>query len=71
MTNTKTYGVMHKQTGLFFAGFNSQGEPTWGPECDAKHYADESGARGQALLFLSFGVAVQRKPVLIGDMSYA
>ncbi len=56
------FGVKHKVTGLFFMGFDSNNQPVWGPESFAKKY-DKSGATGQALLFTSFGIKVQKQPV--------
>lgn len=59
-----SYAVKHKETGLFFAGFNVCNEPTWGAECDARRF-DKDGASQQALLFTSFGIKAQKKPVAL------
>ena len=64
MAQQQTFGVKHKDTGLFFAGFTVTHEPTWGAECDAKHF-DKDGASQQALLFTSFGIKAQKKPVAL------
>ncbi len=61
-----SYAVMHKVTRLFFAGFDEGKEPMWVDQVEeAMRYAEESLARGQALLFVCHGVAAQKKPVLI------
>ncbi len=60
-----SYAVMHKITRLLFAGFDKSNEPLWVDQVEeAMCYAEESSARGQALLFVCHGVAAQKKPVL-------
>lgn len=60
------FAVMHKATGQLFAGFDSDNQPTWtNDERKARAYGDKSEARGQALLFVRFGVAAQQKPVTL------
>jgi len=59
-----SYAVMNKETGLLFAGFDSDQQPSWtDDECKARKYGDKSDARGQAMLFVCFGVKAQQKPV--------
>jgi hypothetical protein len=59
-----SYAVMNKGTGLLFAGFDSDKQPSWtDDEFKARKYSDKSDARGQALLFVCFGVKAQQKPV--------
>lgn len=58
----KEFAVKHKETGLFFAGFGVNNEPVWGSECDAARF-DKEAASQQALLFVSFGIKAQKKPV--------
>ena len=64
MSDTKTYAVMHKESGQFFAGFTENNQPIWTQIAgDAKVWKDQSGARQQALLFTSFGINAQKKPI--------
>lgn len=61
--NTR-YAVMNKATGQLFAGFDADNQPTWtDDERKARAYGDKSEARGQAMLFVCFGVKAQQKPV--------
>src|ERR1043165_7064119 len=62
-TDMNAYAVKHKETGLFFSGFDRNDMPTWGSEKDARQF-DKSGTTQQALLFARFGIAAQKKPVL-------
>lgn len=55
------YAVKHKETGLFFTGFDRKNEPKWG--CvEAAEKMSKSDAKLQAALFASFGLNVQKKP---------
>ena len=56
------FTVKHKETGLFFGGFNPDHSPIWCGIAGAKRMT-QSSARGQALLFRSFDIAAQTKPV--------
>lgn len=56
------FTVKHKDTGLFFGGFDADQSPIWCDISDAKRMT-KSSARGQALLFRSFDIAAQMKPV--------
>jgi len=58
------FGIKHKVTGLFFGGFDKDNTPLWVPESSAKRM-DASSAKGQALLFASFDIPAQKKPVNI------
>lgn len=59
-----TYAVKHKESGKFFAGFDSNNQPVWGNEGQASRM-DKDGARQQALLFRCFDVRAQIKPVAL------
>lgn len=63
------FTVKHKETGLFFGGFNADHSPIWcdiaGAKCMTK-----SAARGQALLFRSFDIATQTKPVEVPTIKH-
>ena len=56
------FTVKHKETGLFFGGFDADQSPIWCGIAGAKRMT-KSSARGQALLFRSFDIAAQTKPV--------
>jgi len=58
-----TYGVMHKETGLYFGGFRDDHSVIWTDKNSATKM-DKQGAHTQAALFLSSmgGENVQRKP---------
>jgi hypothetical protein len=61
-----SYAVMNKATGQLFAGFDADNQPMWtDDERKARAYSDKSDARGQALLFMSFGIKAQQKPVAL------
>ena len=61
-----SYAVMNKVTGQLFAGFDSSNQPIWtDDERKAVAYREKSDARGQALLFVCFGVKAQQKPVTV------
>ena len=61
---TNHYAVINKDTGLLFAGFDNDQQPTWTKEERlARSYNAKSDARGQALLFVSMGVKAQQTPV--------
>ena len=65
-TNYTRYAVMHKETRQFFAGFDADQQPTWTDnESKARSYARKPDAHGQALLFMSFGIKAQQKPVAL------
>jgi hypothetical protein len=57
------YAIKDKETGLFFAGFDADMAPLWSYEVEAKKYGAAADAHGQALLFASFGIRAQKKPV--------
>lgn len=60
------FAVMNKETGQLFAGFDADNKPMWtDDERNARSYGDKSEARGQALLFMCFGVNAQQKPVAL------
>lgn len=60
------YSVVNKATGQFFAGFDSENQPSWtSDEKVAKAYGYKSEARGQAMLFMCFGIKAQQKPVVL------
>lgn len=60
----QAYAVKHKKTGMFFAGFDAEKNPVWSAEeRKARTYQHASDAKGQALLFVTFGIKVQQKPV--------
>lgn len=58
------FGVKHKETGLFFGGFNADQSVKWVSEEKAEHM-DKSGATMQALLLVRFGAEAQKKPVAL------
>jgi hypothetical protein len=58
------YTVKHKETGLFFGGFNADHSVKWVGESNAQHM-DKAGASQQALLLTSFGIKAQKKPIAI------
>lgn len=61
-----SYAVMNKATSQLFAGFDADKQPMWtDDERKARAYGDKSEARGQALLFVAFGVKAQQKPVAL------
>lgn len=60
------YAVMNKATGHLFAGFDTEQQPVWtDDERKARAYGEKSDARGQALLFVCFGIKAQQKPVMM------
>lgn len=59
-----SYAVMNKATGQLFAGFDADNQPLWtDDERRARAYVRKEDARGQALLFVCFGIKAQQKPV--------
>ena len=60
-----SYAVMHKETRQLFAGFDADKQPMWTDERKARSYASKCDAHGQALLFMSFGIKAQQKPVAL------
>lgn len=61
-----SYAVMNKATGQLFAGFDADKHPVWtDDERSARAYSDKSAARGQALLFVAFGIKAQQTPVKV------
>lgn len=64
---TALYGVKHRKTGQFFAGFKADNSVLWSPrEADAVRM-DESAARGQALLLKVHDVEAQVKPAMLAQ----
>lgn len=60
------YAVKHKETGLFFAGFDPvTKEPIWTTVNQARHYDDQFHAHSQALCFVSGGIRAQKTPVRV------
>lgn len=63
---TTSYTVKNKATGLLFAGFDAENQPLWtAEERKARSYSDKRDARGQALLFVCFGIKAQQQPVAL------
>jgi hypothetical protein len=63
---TASYAVMNKATGQLFAGFDAEQQPVWtDDERKAYAYGRKEDARGQALLFVCFGIKAQQKPVAL------
>jgi hypothetical protein len=61
-----TYAVRNKKTGELFAGFDVNQKPQWTvDESKAFAYVSKNDAYGQALLFNSFGIKAQQKPVAL------
>jgi hypothetical protein len=66
MNMQTSYAVMNKTTGQLFAGFDADQQPMWtDDERKASAYSDKCDARGQALLFVCFGIKAQQKPVTL------
>lgn len=61
----KQYAVMHKTTGQLFAGFAADKSPLWTGDEKQARAMDKNAAHQQALLFASFGISAQKKPVLV------
>lgn len=57
-----TYAILNKDTGSYFAGFDSDGAVLWGPASDAWQNRRDV-AEGQARLLICCGANVQKKPV--------
>lgn len=57
-----TYAILNKDTGSYFAGFNSEGAALWGAATDAWQNR-RSVAEAQASLLRCCGVNAQNKPV--------
>lgn len=65
-STTSHYAVKHKETGLFFAGFDPvTQEPIWTTVNLARRYDDQFHAHSQALCFVSGGIRAQKTPVRV------
>ena len=58
------YTILHKKTGLFFAGFKNDKE-TWTSDKNLAWSDRKMIAVGQASLFRSLGINAQQKPVAV------
>lgn len=60
----REYGIKHKNTGLYFGGFNADSTAKWVVEAQAVRM-DECAAEAQAILLRREDAAVQKKPVTL------
>jgi len=56
MSTTQVFGIQHRDTGLWFAGFDTLGAAQWGPKGMPM---TEPEAQAQALLLQMFGGTAQ------------
>lgn len=59
------YAVKHKETGLFFGGFDANQEPLWVSKEIAKRFDDFHMARCQGIIFQANKIRAQIKPVYL------
>ena len=61
-SDTKSFGVVRKDNGRWFGGFNKDQSVRWVDETSARRLTHAEAA-AQAALLIRFGDSVQRKPV--------
>jgi hypothetical protein len=62
--NTKGYGVVRKDNGQWFGGFNADMSVRWVDERAARHLT-KLEASAQAALLIRHSIPVQRKPAVL------
>lgn len=58
-----TFGIKHKETGLYFNGFAKSGAAQWDSVEKAYAFESELFAKAQASLFKCNDIRVQLKPI--------